>query len=756
MDPSVWLQIENKVRILLKDLLEPTIRRVSDTVKQVEKLAKTQSTIVFKLEDIDIAVLNIEKRLSSMDETAKKILEYEGSQAVMESRFNRDREELRSQLSSFSTRQENFEESLEVLQHQKDVLRYDITVLQQVIPNNKLELEEKIEAIKTKYRDNFVEIENKFRLIDINNSQFQKTFEIIRKEIVQIDTVAVESSRTGAQNTKNCKQLDKRIELIKNDAAKDTEKVRTMCFNNANEISKNMKEIKRIERIFKSDESNIKTEINMTDPFYSIFQDLPTLKNLASYDKERMERFILNDYSDNVRKIIYGILNKAKVIIDTPLPDPKLNRRKSISDTSSKKRKRKQRKNIKKQIALNISKATKGFSRIQTLQLDAHSAKYQNINTTTNMNENPTIFLKEDSKKSLSKEIPLNKPPEPVLRSNSNSKSNLPLIISTPVDTLPDNQDPIIEENDDHLSISRKSLSSSCFSDDSDDSQSFIDFTPMIEHVKFELKEEAHFMYIELKSNIDSLSQMIYSKIEEIKKELLKSIHFVQSSHDDFTSQFKKKMGEVEICIQQATYECNSASAQRKRDFNDNSAHFKKLSNGIDDLLAKDMMLTENIEQLSKTIDSLIDYSKVSLALQSQDEVDRESIALMGYQKKKKSSVVSIDKRCLSCTGQASAVLVAFKIACLAYEPSAVFFQDRKYTRKELLKLQNNILVNFSKTIDLDLSEDNRDIHNKTMLTSKQWRPLSVPPSRFSTLTSPHGKTPDTEILPSLRNRFKL
>ena len=74
MDSTLWLQTENKVRALIKDLLEPTVRRATDTIKQVEKLAKTQNSVVFKLEDVDLAVVNLEKRLANLDEYSKKII----------------------------------------------------------------------------------------------------------------------------------------------------------------------------------------------------------------------------------------------------------------------------------------------------------------------------------------------------------------------------------------------------------------------------------------------------------------------------------------------------------------------------------------------------------------------------------------------------------------------------------------------------------------------------------------------------------
>merc|ERR1719215_2332436 len=53
---------------------------------------------------------------------------------------------------------------------------------------------------------------------------------------------------------------------------------------------------------------------------------------------------------------------------------------------------------------------------------------------------------------------------------------------------------------------------------------------------------------------------------------------------------------------------------------------------------------------------------------------------------------ISVDQRCLSCSGQARTVLSAFKVACLQYSPSTVNYDDRDHTRHELLERMNRML----------------------------------------------------------------
>eukprot|EP00347_Sterkiella_histriomuscorum_P010227 403377108 len=48
-------------------------------------------------------------------------------------------------------------------------------------------------------------------------------------------------------------------------------------------------------------------------------------------------------------------------------------------------------------------------------------------------------------------------------------------------------------------------------------------------------------------------------------------------------------------------------------------------------------------------------------------------------------SVISIDRNCLSCSGQQSVVMNAFKVACLQYQPQKVLFNNEVHERKNLI-----------------------------------------------------------------------
>merc|ERR1719421_182559 len=90
--------------------------------------------------------------------------------------------------------------------------------------------------------------------------------------------------------------------------------------------------------------------------------------------------------------------------------------------------------------------------------------------------------------------------------------------------------------------------------------------------------------------------------------------------------------------------------------------------------------------------------------------MDRRKVALTGYKEApgakapeatprggsrkcmKEQQVVSVDNRCLSCSGQTATVLAGFKIACLQYAPGQVKYDSKDFDRSELLNMRNDLV----------------------------------------------------------------
>lgn len=55
-------------------------------------------------------------------------------------------------------------------------------------------------------------------------------------------------------------------------------------------------------------------------------------------------------------------------------------------------------------------------------------------------------------------------------------------------------------------------------------------------------------------------------------------------------------------------------------------------------------------------------------------------------------NVLQLDQNCLSCSGQPAQITSAFKVACLAYNPSTVNIEGQSYKREEILEVATRLL----------------------------------------------------------------
>ena len=741
-------------------------------MKKVELISNYQQQLIFKLEDVEALVSNIEKRLTVIDEFSNKIVEFEGNVNVMESRIKKDREELRSDLLTFTQHQEYFKETLEVFQKQKDAIKDDIAQTNNTVTFNKYELESKLSHASQNFKDAVFVFNSKLDNTEVEIEQCSKKISSLSECLPQIESIGNEALRNSGENKAKISKLNQKVEKNSVFLSKEIDKVRNIAMTNKSDILANKKEIKRIDDKILADESAICNEIKLTDPLYTVFSDLPTLKILADYDLKRMDKVFIGNYSEFVKDLVWKLKDKAKELVDRPLP---IVRKESNLTTSSKKKRRKEKlKSFKKKMAMSIKQSMSRPVQGVKVEQSNNLGMAQAIKTTVTNLENQDIvpapkFNKKSSITSLieSKILDLNQKTsdlkQPDLQKSVLKKPDLLKLDFKTFDLNIEQKHGSIPETpkDRKLSVviqdaMNKSISMVSITSNSDSSSElFIDFTPMIESVRIDLQNEVQLMYSDLKSQIEQSSNSFTLLLKTVKSDLQQTILSIKTEHEEYTANMDKKLSEIEICIQQAVYECNSATNQRKRDHVDYANQFKFVKNGFDEITSQNNSLLEKFESLGKVVDGLIDFGKISVALQGQDENDRESIFLMGSKVSKKNKVVSIDKRCLSCAGQSSAVISAFKIACLAYEPSLVQYQERKFTRKSLLKVQKKMLECFGQGNVLNLSDEFRDF-DRVVVTSGQWRPLSVPVSRFTTLASPHLRTPDVENLPILRKSINF
>lgn len=143
-------------------------------------------------------------------------------------------------------------------------------------------------------------------------------------------------------------------------------------------------------------------------------------------------------------------------------------------------------------------------------------------------------------------------------------------------------------------------------------------------------------------------------------------------------------------------------------------------------------MLEDNSEEHQKIGElqkGFYNFCSLVNHLQIQDEIDKQNISLMGVSEnnseevsvnRPRNSIIELDKKCFSCCGFPASTLSAFKMACLAYNPSSITIDSKDYRREELLGITTNLLQKIKKNFvekgitgnKSRMSLDQGDIHD--------------------------------------------
>lgn len=129
--------------------------------------------------------------------------------------------------------------------------------------------------------------------------------------------------------------------------------------------------------------------------------------------------------------------------------------------------------------------------------------------------------------------------------------------------------------------------------------------------------------------------------------------------------------------------------------------------------------------------------------------------------KYQRNSVVALDGKCFSCNGYPATTLTAFKMACLAYNPSMIRIDAKEYKREELLEFTTNMLQTIKKHIQIPNNasnnsnqggkyDDEKGQHMNVYKSRSQSREAS-PAQRIKTLNSNHY---DLQEKGSFKNSF--
>lgn len=738
---DIWFGIETKVRALIKDVLEPTIRRVIENKDAFDRVSKNNEVLSTRIDDLDSSISKYARKISLVDELSKKILEYDSMIRIMDVRFNRDREEIKAEVSTFSSKIINFEEYLNVFDHLKDGLRNDITNLTYALNSNKSQQDEKFEFLNHLFTDKIHTIENSILHQQVQLSQFEKTIRTFSKELGENTTQVQTTQRTTEDLNKKAKDIRNSYKYLKKNVYDSIEKLRLLAIKTMNDSQ--VADRKILELI--NSEVPVRNRIMVAETLFSVINDPFQRRDLAQVEKIHLGMINESQLNPDLKELLEVSRAKVEEVLLLPLPE----RNEEMAEfRRSNRRKTKQRTVfvVKKDGEDDNSRGGKPRRDSAKLDVPLQEIPEEQASPRSNEDSSQRGFTSLASSVSITQSVnrQIRKSEIINLRDYEVIKDELQI---ARFNSLIGNGDLTIEEQE---------------ADDSEFNSSYgpqIDYHPFIQEAKDELIN----LIEEVRSGQDTENDLIYTSISTLKEEVKQNQASTLESIQKSSAEGLKNLKELEIIMNQALAECTSAITMRKRDQSDFSFEIKNLVHRFEQVEKKFDLVQVKVEEVYSSFENIVESLKMMNTLAQQDEVDRESIALMGYKESKGKgtgtgigkSVVSIDKQCLSCTGQASVVINAFKIACLAYAPSSVVYKESVFTRKELLEAQGLLLKSVGvvgKTVQINsILEEVKGSRCKTA-SNIRMRPLSVPTTGFTLQTPRYDASADSEF-PRLSRR---
>lgn len=146
----------------------------------------------------------------------------------------------------------------------------------------------------------------------------------------------------------------------------------------------------------------------------------------------------------------------------------------------------------------------------------------------------------------------------------------------------------------------------------------------------------------------------------------------------DLVSNFGLIHNEIKMLIQNN----KQSRVDVSKTLNDFSRDLKEREKNIE-------RVDQQFGNVSELLANIVEFCRVVHSILAQEEEDRENLNLIGISETKQNNkgYLSLKTECMSCSGNNTVVMSAFKMACINYNPSPIKYSLKTFTRKQLINL---------------------------------------------------------------------
>lgn len=704
-----FFTFENKMRAMVQELIAPTIRRTIDTLEVAEQVQKHDGKNTERLDTLEFNVARLMSRVPLLDDLNKHVLELQADKQANESLINMKHESMMSQLHQNHHENENLahltkanEEAItalktdvlmytESLNGVKDIIMYENSLVSKKLEMTRMQAKEMWDMISQQIRKVEAAVDNcnnkALPSMTADTEMLKRKIEEDREEFLQrIDLMISfeEFEKFGRSLKFEIEKTHQNFKKLVENGDKVEEYLNHYlpieCWGMVSEAISYLEP----KVLAKFVEFDVKTYETLKMDIEFDFLDIDGLSKRAmdSYEEgqKRIESLKTNvlEAIKKDRKISKKPTKHSKPTksIQKPQPEKKTieNSLSTVEETkekSSEKRAKKteeipekkgKRTEEKKDNKIIIEKAVinervTGPDRSPTMLVENEDKKLNEEGSKTLLVENLFLDSRRSSRKSI---LVLDADPSSLyLPSRPVSRSSRISILSNKIDSEGSNSDT------DSPNLSHYNMSGNT--------------SPIVDPAKLESDLEAIrnlIAALEIRTNASEATVQANSNTLSVTLD-----RFSQ----DLGSNFSLMHGEIKLLLQ-----------KNKQNKNDVSKTLKAFQAELKERDKTVERVDRQFGNVSELVGTLVEFCKVVHLILAQEEEDRENLNLIGFSdnssKSQPKGYLSLKSECMSCTGNSTLVMSAFKMACINYNPSPIKYTLRTFTRKQLISVMGSFI----------------------------------------------------------------
>lgn len=716
---------ENKLRIMVQELIAPTIRRTIEVHDIVEKLQRSDHEHSEKLMSLEYGLTRVTNKLPMIDDLYKCTQDLSAFNRNNEALINLKTESIMGQLElvnqetrnltemckmnedSISAVKVDFAQHIESINGLKDALLYENSILSKKLEKTRMEAKE---------------------IWDIISERIQK----LSQKVDEFNRVAIPKVLAEVEMTK--RKIDQETEII------NTRIESMVAFEEFEKFGRSLKfEIDKVFQNFKILSENSEKVEEYLDHYLPLENwgmiseaiaslDAKILKGFYDFDKQKFDTLKMDiefDYLD-----IDGLSKRALDAYDEGIK-----RRETMLEKikAALKKEKKQNKKMVKNLKVNTKDTRRKVEpdRTKVIEQDKKISVEDGGNGNKVSEEGQNVVEIDNKPVTLqhnfvpSRKYSINKIEEYAGDEKNRQEDDLVFsqaiedTVRSPTIIQPPDRDPIrenlslpspIKVMKPEKSHSRKSIleientianiyfpvSSSKSSLKSSRKNSVInpkkvsssrsssdDDSPLDIYQKFSQATSPSIDPAKLEKDLESLRQSIET-LESKSSNLLETTQKTSESVNLTLSQFSQDLSSNFALIHNEIKQLIQKNKQSRVDVSKTLTDFSK------DMREREKTI-ERVDQqfgnVSELLANIVEFCKVIHSILAQEEEDRENLNLIGIYENKptQKGYLSLKTECMSCSGNNTVVMSAFKMACINYNPSPIKYCLKNFTRKQLI-----------------------------------------------------------------------